>query len=338
MNATDKLELQLEEGDDGSVRVQLPNHHGSDNEPDNPPNRKESAPDDDDDDDEPRGSSNPQDGDREEIRAARREERKLKKQLHREKARESNVLISALRKNNEEMARKVAELERRTSHAEIARIDNALNDAMVQAEWAEVRIKDSVTAQDGDSMIKAQRDLMEAQRKINEISGLKQQHQTQLQNIKQVAPVQDMPDPSVQRMAAQWMSRTSWFNPNGGDIDSDLAKKIDKKVMEEGFDPTTEDYWEELDDRLSKYLPHHYNQGNNQMNNQSNDRSQKERPRSFVTGSSREGTSNGKSGDYYVKPERVAAMKEAGIWDNNEARNRMIKKFADWDRQNKNRG
>jgi hypothetical protein len=27
MNATDKLELQLEEGDDGSVRVQLPNHH-----------------------------------------------------------------------------------------------------------------------------------------------------------------------------------------------------------------------------------------------------------------------------------------------------------------------
>jgi len=29
-------------------------------------------------------------------------------------------------------------------------------------------------------------------------------------------------------------------------------------------------------------------------------------------------------------------MKEAGAWDNPEARKRMVQKFAEWDRANKN--
>ncbi|MEY3995473.1 MAG: hypothetical protein RL690_869, partial [Actinomycetota bacterium] len=98
MTPTEKLELQVAEELDGSAVVQLPDSEPSPQAPE-PSNN-------DDDDDGPSGDYDAKDDisdndpEREAIRAARREERKLKKQLHREKARESNHLISALKKQN----------------------------------------------------------------------------------------------------------------------------------------------------------------------------------------------------------------------------------------------
>jgi len=136
----------------------------------------------------------------------------------------------------------------------------------------------------------------------------------------------------VQKMAADWMRRNSWYDPQGKDLDSEIAQKIDRKLTEEGYDPTTEDYWEELDERLQKYLPHRSSAGYN-------DRNRNQRPpRSVVTSSGRESMASTKANEFRLTPDRVAAIKEAGMWENIEQRNKMIRKFADWDRQNKTRG
>jgi len=221
-------------------------------------------------------------------------------------------------------------LEKKTSGAELARVDKAIDDAGVQVEYAKMKMKEAVSAQDGESLVQAQEMLYDAQRKMESLSNIKetatrQMSQQPKQNIQ-------LPDPMVQRMAADWMGRNNWYDPQGKDLDSEIAQKIDRTLTEEGFDPTQEDYWEELDERLQKYLPHRSNTGYNERN-------RNQRPRSVVTSSGRESSGGVRPNEFRLTPDRVAAIKEAGMWDNTERRNKMIRKFADWDRQNKpNRG
>lgn len=335
MNQTQKMELQLTEEQDGSALVQLPDDEHTPNLNQN----NEPQDEDDDDDDEGGGqqsnlpqNNEPQDDDpeREAIRAARREERRLKKQLHKEKVRESNHLISALKKQNTELAERIAQLEKKTSGAELARVDKAIDDAGVQVEFAKMKMKEAVTQQDGDALVQAQEMLYEAQRKLESLNTLKENATKQMSQMPK--PNIELPDPTVQKMAADWMRRNSWYDPQGKDLDSEIAQRIDRKLTEEGFDPTSEEYWEELDERLQKYLPHRSSQGYNDRN-----RNQKP-PRSVVTSSGRESSGGSRPNEFRLTPDRVAAIKEAGMWDNIEQRNKMIRKFAEWDRQNKARG
>jgi hypothetical protein len=334
MNQTQKMELQLTEEQDGSALVHLPDDEM-------PPNQNQQADSQDDDDDDDDGGSlqnnlpqnnEPQDDDpeREAIRAARREERRLKKQLHKEKVRESNHLISALKKQNTELAERIAQLEKKTSGAELARVDKAIDDAGVQVEFAKMKMKEAVSQQDGDALVQAQEMLYEAQRKMESLNTLKENATKQMSQT--TKPNIELPDPMVQRMAADWMRRNTWYDPQGKDLDSEIAQRIDRKLTEEGFDPTSEEYWEELDERLQKYLPHRSSQGYNDRN-----RNQKP-PRSVVTSSGRESSGGSRPNEFRLTPDRVAAIKEAGMWENIEQRNKMIRKFADWDRQNKTRG
>lgn len=321
MNSTDKLELQVAEEQDGGAVVQLP---------ENEPSPQQSEPTDmarggeaqDDDDANDMSDVSADDPDREQIRAARREERKLKKQIHREKARESNHLITALKKQNQQLAERLANLETRTSGAELARVDKIIEDTGVQIEYAKMKMRDAVTSQDGDAVVKSQELLFESQRKLEALKSIKENATKQLSQPKQNI---QMPDPMVQRMAADWMSRNEWYDPQGKDLDSEFAQRIDKKLTEEGFDPSSSDYWEELDDRVSKYLPHRYSQ--------QQEKPRMTRPRSVVSGSGREVSPAGRANEFRLSPERVAVMKEAGVWDDPARRATMIKKYAEYDRQ-----
>ena len=137
MNSTEKMEMQVEELQDGGAAVVLPdgeiNPQTTDNE--GKPLIQKDYGDDDDDDGHLEDNAVPKDAtddEREAIRAARREERKLKKQIHRGKIKESNYLINALKKQNADLAERLARVEQKTSGAELARVDKAIEDAGVQ--------------------------------------------------------------------------------------------------------------------------------------------------------------------------------------------------------------
>ena len=327
MNATEKLELQVSESQDGGATVELPENEMPAADPaeqaeggqakateDNP--RDDPAEDDDDDDGE--------DPDRQAIREARREERRLKKSIHREKAKESNHLINALKTQNNQLAERLAQLESRTSGAELARVDKMIDDAGVQVEYAKMKIRQAVTDQDGDGMVKAQEMLYNAQRQLESLSNTKDQAVKHMskpaqQNI-------SLPDPNVQRLAAEWMAENPWYDPQGQDQDSEIAQLIDKRLTKEGFNPASEDYWEELSDRINKKMPH--------LNER---QTKKPRPRSPVGSSGRESAPVGRANEFRVSPERVQAMKEMGAWDNPDMRAKMIKSYAKYDRENKGR-
>jgi hypothetical protein len=127
----------------------------------------------------------------------------------------------------------------------------------------------------------------------------------------------------LQRNAANWMERNSWFNPDGKDLDSKIAKQVDETLTSEGWDPNSPDYWDELDNRLQKYVSHRYNGKTDENPNQ------RSKPRGIVTGSGRESASRaGGKNTFTLSPEQVRAMKDAGFWDDSEKRNKMIKRYA----------
>lgn len=326
MTPNDKAELQIAEDKDGSAIVQLPENEEN---PQQPQGAASLDDDDDSSDTNAEAASSMQsaadDPAREAVREARREERKLKKVLHREKARESNHLVSALRKQNGEMAGRIAALEAKTSGAEMARLSKAIDDAGTRVEYAKMKMQEAVNNRNGEEVTRSQQLWYDNQRELESLQAMKTNADKQLSrpvnNIK-------LPDPEVQRMAADWMTRHKWYNPQLKDADSKVAQSLDQTLTEEGYDPSSADYWEELDERLQKYLPHRYNTGYSHNTNPS-------RPGSAVTSSGRESSSSAKPNEYRLTPDRVAAMKEAGIWNDVEQRNKMARKYAEYDRQQK---
>lgn len=320
MNSTEKLELQVAEENDGSATVIMPESEAP--KQDNDDNGKaqdsrmaSSTEEHDDDDNTPDA-----DPEREALRQARREERKLKKQIHREKAKESNHLINMLKKQNEAMAQRVAELEKRTAGADMARIDKAIEDAELRVRYAKMKIAESTKNGDGEGLADAQEAWYEARRQLESLQNTRK---TATSERRQSVP--QAPDPRLQRHASDWMARNDWYDPNGKDTDSKIAVKIDEELAEEGWDPTAEEYWEELDNRLSRYLPHRYEREPEQ-------KAQPRRPRSPVTGSGREANPAARPGEFRLSPERVRAIKDAGKWDDPTERQKMIRRYAEYDR------
>jgi len=134
-------------------------------------------------------------------------------------------------------------------------------------------------------------------------------------------------NPKLQRLANNWMENNGWYDPDGKDEDSQIAKVIDNRLVQEGYDPATNEYWEELDSRLQRRLPHKYNDRHDEQS--------RRRPKSLVTGSSRESSPRGSGNSFVLEPEQVRAMKDAGMWDDAQKRAKMIKRYAEAARNNR---
>ena len=164
--------------------------------------------------------------------------------------------------------------------------------------------------------------LTDAKQRLNQAQHYKKQ---QLEAAK--APKQNVPNPvntEVQQNATRWLKKNAWYDPQARDTESRIAKVIDRELATGGWDPADPEYWEELDSRLSSRLPHRYTAKGGSTK------------RANPTASSRvANTTNAKSGTITLSRERVQAIRDAGAWDDVEKRNKMIRAYAAYDRQNK---
>jgi len=288
--------FEVTEEKDGSVVVELPENIES-------PDKEMHADGDED---------HPDDSDA--VREARRARRRAKKEYIRKSNEEKDQRLQLLQRQNQELMERLAAVERKTHTADLARLDSAISDEESRLEFFRRKMQEATDNSDGTAFTKAQEAWYESRRKVEAMQGIKQRAVQATNN--DAGPA----NPKLVRLANQWMERNPWYDPNGGDEDSQIAKVVDNKLAAEGWDPTSEEYWEEFDRRLQQRLPSRYTGDQ--------DEQPRRRPRSVVTGSGRESqTSRGNS--FVLEPEQVRAMKEAGFWDNPEVRNRMIKRYAE---------
>jgi len=259
------------------------------------------------------------DEDAEAIREAKRAKRRARKDYHKKVAVEKDTKLHLLERQNQELLERLAVVEKKTQGSEIARINKALEDQETRILYAKEKIKEATETGNGELLAQAQEMWYEAKKTFESLEGLKKQsvQQPQQQTIQ-------APDPMVARYASDWMSDNPWYNPNGRDSDSKIALTIDQSMAEEGWNPKTQEYWEELDNRLAKYLPHRYSGAVETSVNPST-----KRPRNIVTSSGRESaSSSGGKNTFTLSPDQVRAMKDAGMWDDPDKRAKMIRRYA----------
>lgn len=319
-------EIAVMEAQDGSATVDLPDNMLDDGD-DGADHGSQSAKDDagaaqDDDADQP--------GDDEELRAAKRNRRRAKKDLIRKTNQEKDIRLQQLARENEEFKRRLSQLERNTKAEQLTRIDKGIEDAQVRLEYAKMKLAEATQNQDGQAMVEAQTLWQNATEEVRNLNTLRAQADAELKRPQQS---QDgpAPDPRIKRLAAKWMNRNAWYNPQGNDPDSRIAKKVDELMSAQGWNPSDPDYWDELDSRLQKEIPHRYNDSNDDESRNVR------RPRNVVGSSGREASAaygGTNRSQFVLSPERVKAMKEAGAWDNPERKAKMIKQFISYDRAN----
>jgi hypothetical protein len=106
-------------------------------------------------------------------------------------------------------------------------------------------------------------------------------------------------------------------------VDSKIAKIVDEGLVADGYDPRSQEYWEELDNRLQTRLAHRYTDDSDEKPFVN------KRPRSAVTGSGRESAaSSGGRNTFTLSADQVRAMKDAGMWEDPALRSKMIKRYA----------
>lgn len=294
-------DINVVEEKDGSVTVDLPDHLAS-----NDDGELESNQDNDGDVDHP--------DDTEAVRDARRNRRRAKKEYIKRTNEEKDQRLGLLQRQNQELMERLSVVERKTHGADLARYEKAMEDEEYRLRYAQQKMQEATDNSDGAAFTKAQELWYDSRRKLEAMNNYKEQ--AARAGSQEAAPA----NPKLVRLANNWMERNSWYDPEAGDEDTQIAKVIDNRLVAEGWDPASQDYWDELDSRLQKRLPHRYTRNTDEPSRRS--------PRSVVTGSSRESSGREGGNQFVLAPEQVRAMKDAGFWDDAEKRNKMIKRYA----------
>ena len=308
MSTENEEQINIKEQPDGSVTVDLPDSIQIAPTDDTPPEQRA--------DDEFHEDDNPTNDELEALRRAKSERRRAKKDLVRKTQAEKDERLALLQRQNQELMERLSVIEHRTHANDIAQIDKAMQDGELRVRYAKMKLAEAVQAQDGEAAAQANEMLLDERQKLESLKNFKQ---------RAVQPQQksSIPDAGTQRQIAAWMERNSWFDPERKDMDSKIAKQIDEQLHAEGWNPATSDYWDEMDNRLRRYLPHRYNDAYEES-------SSRRKPRSPVTSSGRENASSaGGRQSFELTTEQVRAMKDAGFWDDPKKRLSMIKRYAE---------
>ena len=323
--ADNDKDVPIKEQEDGSVLAKV--EHEEHFEDDEKEVKKASDEDDEEQQDEESdsddGESEETEDEREKIREARREERRLKKELSKQREASARHKISALEKRNEDLARRLAAVENTASSFKFAQIDKSVEDEATRVEYAKMKMLQAAQSNDVEAQMEYLEQLTEAKDRLKQAQYHKKQ---QLEQAK--APKQNVPNTistEVQQQATKWLKRNTWYDPDARDTDSRIAKVVDQELAADGWDPGDSEYWEELDNRLQSRLPHRYTARGNSNHKRA----------AGPTASSRVAESGSKPGTITLSRDRVQAIKDAGAWDNVERRNKMIRAYASYDRQNK---
>lgn len=260
-------------------------------------------------------SLNEEDAERREARRNERKRRRENQRFARDKTKEE---MQWLMEQNKVLQQRLEAVEHHAITAQKGSLDQNYNNALRTVQYAEQQLAKAIEIGDGAKVPELLRQRDQAMAEAAEISRVKNQFSQ--------APAPQ--NNEVAERAQRWASQNTWFNPNGNDPDSLAAKAIDARLASEGFDPTTKKYWNELDRRLAERLPHRFADDDDSDYTEPQQSGRKGPP----VGGSREISAPG-SKKVFVSAERIEAMKEAGYWDDPVLRQRMLKRYAETDRE-----
>ena len=183
-------------------------------------------------------------------------EKRIRQLIKQRKEREEQ--INALIRKNEELSYKVKN--QNTEFTKLSKLNLDATEKQLEDKLELARGAYQAAHEEGDTskILKAQEFLNDAQNDLKSVSATKMQFkepevkQTQQQVQQPQYQQQPTPDPKAQ----SWAEKNDWFGKDK--VRTAAALAIDADLKEEGFNPTDDDYYSEVDNRLKEAFPHRY--------------------------------------------------------------------------------
>ena len=223
--------------------------------------------------------------------------------------------LQMLREQNNQLLERVNAIEGSVNTQTASLLDQRFNEAQREVQQATSIIARAVEAGNGEDVVAAMRLKDEAQNRLMQIAAAKQQVST---------PQNQGPDPRVQSLAKEWAAANPWFDANGRTEESAIALAIDRVLPNEGYDPRSVEYYEELTRRLNRRL--------GQSEQPSNRSEQPAKRKAPPQGTASQHVPQSTRKQVFVTPERKQAMMDAGYWEDTALRNQMLRAYHDYDK------
>lgn len=175
----------------------------------------------------------------------------------REEERQRNEAIKfaeSVKKQNEELKAKLEKLD----NTYVGEFDTRVQS---QAAAAKEAYRKAYEAGDADAMYEAQQTISKIALEEARLSQLKQQREEQAKavetNTAQPQTQQPQAQPKPDPKAEQWAEKNTWFGQD--QTMTYAAFGLHKQLIEdEGFDPNSDEYYNELDNRIRSEFPHKF--------------------------------------------------------------------------------
>jgi myosin heavy subunit len=228
-----------------------------------------------------------------ETRGAQKRIRQLIKQR---KEREEE--ISRLRDEVEKLRTSVQVREKELSTSIKSTIESTESQLKTRIDSAKDLFKRAAESSDTDGMLKAQEEMSRAYAEMTQVRQRRQDleeytNRLEAQQTKETPAQNQQKQGQYDPKAIQWASKNEWFGKD--QIMTNAALLIDAQLKEEGFDPSDDEYYDEVDSRLSRQFPQKFkdlkvnsqDESEDDSGNATNATKAASRPSQVVSGASR---------------------------------------------------
>jgi len=199
--------------------------------------------------------------------------------------RERDQQITALIQKNEALSGSLRTKDNEVHQVNKLSLDASEKQLTDKLELARTVYMEAFEEGEKEKLLKAQEMLNEAQSDLKAVSSAKLDYE----EVEEVAPVQPQyqplpPQSTTDPRAEEWASRNSWFGQDN--IKTAAALAIDAELKEEGFNPSDNDFYQEIDNRINKAFSQNVEETTERVQEMSST------PAQVVSGSSRSSPSS----------------------------------------------
>jgi hypothetical protein len=185
----------------------------------------------------------------------------------------------------------------------VSEFENRVTTSMAAAKLA---LKNAIESQDVEAQIAAQEQLanltVESAR-VNALKAVEREKPSQEKEVN-ITPQRQQPTQQSDPKAEEWASKNGWFGNDSAMTYT--AFDIHKILVEkEGYDPKTDEYYEEVDKRIRLEFPHKFDKIEGQT-------TERARPAQNVA-SAKRSSSTGRKKTVRLSPSQVAIAKRIGV-------------------------
>jgi hypothetical protein len=137
-----------------------------------------------------------------------------------------------------------------------ALLEQAKKNSAIEMLSAKRSYKQAYEAGDADKLVEAQEKLTNAKIKADKLSNFKAEPLQEEKNEVQIPTQESAPKTVVDSRASEWAENNPWF---GSDKEmTGFAMGLHERLVEEGVDPASDEYYETINTRMQKVFPENF--------------------------------------------------------------------------------